>query len=85
MLPYLNDKPYNNTLETSVERNLDYQIALPVAVLNTEINQEKINEIELLLPKFVVMPSDSDYDAEEFSIQIWKITLNMCAPEIPSF
>ncbi|NAY92175.1 hypothetical protein GTQ34_09610 [Muricauda sp. JGD-17] len=85
VLPYSNDKPYNNALETTVTKHQEYQLVLPIDVINAEINQNKIKEIELLLPKYIAMLSESQYDSKEFSSQIWKMTLNMCAPEIPNF
>ncbi|WP_109437348.1 MULTISPECIES: hypothetical protein [Aquimarina] len=84
-LPYINDKPYHELLNTMVVYDRNYLIVLPIEVLKTEINKNKIKEIELLLPKFIALLSENKKGEKVFSNQIRNMTLNMCSPEIPNF
>ncbi|GAA3605292.1 AraC family transcriptional regulator ligand-binding domain-containing protein [Flavivirga amylovorans] len=84
-LPYIDDKPYNDSLKLEVTHHSNYQIVLPLEIVNTEINKNKIKEIELLLPKFIAMLNENKEDDKAFSYLIRNMTLNMCSPEIPNF
>ena len=84
-LPFTDNKPYCDSLNTEVTYNSNYQIVLPLGVLKTEINKNKIKEIELLLPKFIAMLNENKKDNNIFSYQIRNMALNLCSPEIPDF
>lgn len=84
-LPITDVKPYSDSLKAEVTHHSNYQIVLPLEVVNTEINKHKVKEIELLLPKFIAMLNESKKGKKVFSYQIRNMTLNMCSPEIPSF
>lgn len=84
-LPFTDDKPYNDTLNVEVKYHSYYQIFLPLEIVNTEINKNKIKEIELLLPKFMAMLNKKEEDGKIFSYQVQNMILNMCSPEIPLF
>ncbi len=84
-LPYSDSTSYINTLKIKITHNTNYQIVLPSEIENTEINKDKVKQIELLLPKFMAMLNQSNKDEKKFSSQIRNMTLNMCSPEIPNF
>ena len=84
-LPFTDDKPYNEFLKTKVNYHTDFQIVLPLEAVSTEINKNKVKEIELLLPKFIAMLNKNREDDKVFSNLIRNMTLNMCSPEIPDF
>lgn len=62
-----------------------HQILLPKKLDELEINLNRVKEIELLLPKFVLMVDENDRNKNHFSKNVRGITLNMCNPEIPNF
>jgi len=82
-LPFTNDKPYFDALNVEVTYHSHYQILLPLEIVNTEINKNKVKEIELLLPKFIVMLNEKGEDGKIFSKQVRNMILNMCSPELP--
>ncbi|TGV02268.1 helix-turn-helix transcriptional regulator [Flavivirga rizhaonensis] len=84
-LPFFESKFYNDLLKTEIIYNNKYQIVLPLEVIKTEINKNKVKQVELLLPKFIAMLNASKEGDKIFSYQIRNMTLNMCAPEIPNF
>lgn len=84
-LPFIESKPYSDLLKAEAVYNTNYQIVLPLEVVKTEINKNKLKEIELLLPKFIAMLNAGKEDDKKFSYQIRNMTLNMCSPEIPDF
>ncbi len=67
-----------------VEYSVDHIIVLPDNLDKLEINMKRVNKIELLLPKFVLMLNQSDSKSKEFSKNVKSMTLNMCNPEIPN-
>ncbi|GGD04028.1 AraC family transcriptional regulator ligand-binding domain-containing protein [Hyunsoonleella pacifica] len=84
-LPFTDSQPYLNLLKTEIAFNTNYQLILPIEVVKKEINNNRVKEIELLLPKFLAMLNANKEDNELFSSQIRSMTLHMCAPEIPNF
>ncbi|TSE09881.1 AraC family transcriptional regulator ligand-binding domain-containing protein [Aquimarina algiphila] len=84
-LPFTNKKPYLDSLKVAVTHYSNYQIVLPLEVVSTEINKNKVKEIELLLPKFIAMLNKNKENEKVFANQIRNMTLNMCSPEIPNF
>ena len=82
-VPDVNLKPYQNAFEVEVSNDDVYQIELPLEIIHTEINENKINQIELLLPKFLAVSNDNMEN--NFTTQVRKMTLNMCTPEVPNF
>lgn len=84
-LPFADDEPYSNALNAEVTHHSHNQIVLPLEIVNTEINKNKVREIELLLPKFMTMLNESGEAGKAFSYQVRNMILNMCSPEIPNF
>jgi len=84
-LPFTIEKPYFDASNIEVTHHSQYQIVLPLEILNAEINKNKVKEIELLLPKFIAMLNENGKDEKVFSYQIRNMILNMCSPEIPNF
>ena len=82
-VPDVNLKAYQNAFEVEVSNDDVYQIVLPLEIIHTEINENKIKEIELLLPKFLAMSNDEKEN--NFTTQVRNMTLNMCSPEVPAF
>jgi len=84
-LPFTDNEPYNDALNVEVAYHSSYQLLLPLEILNTEINKNRVKEIELLLPKFMTMLNKKEEDGKLFSNQVRNMILNMCSPEIPPF
>ncbi|SHJ20563.1 AraC family transcriptional regulator ligand-binding domain-containing protein [Aquimarina spongiae] len=84
-LPFKDSCPYIDLLKTEVTIGDKYHIVLPIEVIKTEINKNKVKEIELLLPKFIAMLGEGKQEDKVFSSQIRNVTLHMCSPEIPNF
>ncbi|MBD3630037.1 AraC family transcriptional regulator ligand-binding domain-containing protein [Cyclobacterium sp.] len=84
-LPFTDNEPYNDALNVEVTYHSSYQLLLPLEILNTEINKNRVKEIELLLPKFIAMLNKKEEDGKFFSHQVRNMILNMCSPEIPFF
>jgi len=84
-LPFIDAKPYIDALNTEVMHHPSFQLLLPIEILNTEINKNRIKEIELLLPKFMAMLNNKAENGKAFTHQVRNMILNMCSPEIPNF
>lgn len=84
-IPFTDEAPYRAALPATIRHHAHYQIALPAEIITTEINQKKIKEIELLLPKFIAMLNEGKAENRNFSQLIRDMTLNMCSPELPNF
>lgn len=84
-LPFTNNKPYVDALNEEVAYHSHYQFLLPLEIVNKEINKNKVKEIELLLPQFIVMLNEGKEDRKSFSNQVRNMILNMCSPDFPNF
>ncbi|MBO6516769.1 MAG: AraC family transcriptional regulator ligand-binding domain-containing protein [Bacteroidia bacterium] len=62
----------------------DHVILLPKNMDELEINEKRVKDIELLLPKFVSMLNQNNINVKRFSKNVRGMALNMCNPEIPS-
>lgn len=67
----------------SVENN--YAISFDTKVWNTAINVKKSKEIEVLLPEFLRMLELGKQDPTIFSVQVKRMMLSICSPELPDF
>lgn len=84
-LPFTDNVPYNDALNVEVTYHSSYQLLMPLEIINTEINKNRVKEIELLLPKFMTMSNKKEENGKLFSNQVRNMILNMCSPEIPPF
>ncbi len=84
-LPFTFSEPYNDALNVEVTYHSSYQLLMPLEIINTEINKNRVKEIELLLPKFMTMLNNNAEDGKTFTHQVRNMILNMCSPEIPNF
>lgn len=83
-LPFSDDKPYNRAFNIEVAYHSSFQIVLPLEIVNTEINKNRVKEIELLLPKFMAMLNKNAEEGKIFTHKVRNMILNMCSPEIPN-
>lgn len=82
-LPYDDLKEYSNLLGIKVKSGKTHLLQLDSKVLSSEINNKRVREIELLLPQFMKMFDNKNYN--KFSLQMRNMILNMCSPELPTF
>ncbi|WP_339840894.1 AraC family transcriptional regulator ligand-binding domain-containing protein [uncultured Maribacter sp.] len=84
-LPYSNVDEYTKLLNATIIKGNSHSIILSNKVLDIEINRKRINEIEYLLPKFLIMLDKKKDGYKSFSLQVRNMILNMCCPELPVF
>lgn len=82
-LPYSEVDEYSKLLTSKIVRGKTHLLQLNRNVLSSEINKKRVKEIELLLPQFMKMLDNKNYKG--FSLEMRKMILNMCCPEIPTF
>jgi AraC-like DNA-binding protein len=82
-LPYLDLAEYSKLLNSEITTGKTHLIQINSEVLSSEINKKRVKEIELLLPQFIKMFDNENYNT--FSLQMRNMILNMCSPEIPTF
>lgn len=82
-LPYTNIEVYSILLGSEIEKGKRHSLAFSNEILKSEINQKRVKEIEILLPKFIMLLDNINY--KDFSLQMRNMILNMCCPEIPTF
>ncbi len=84
-VPYAPSVMHFKSLNSGIKRGVIYAIGLDEQVLKERINTRRIKQIEYLLPKFMLMLTDNTVGYGKFSMQIKKMILNMCNPELPTF
>lgn len=84
-VPNSNTSEFSNFLKTEIKKGRVYIFVFEATVLNAEINKKKVKEIEILLPKYLQMLDKQKSGYKAFSIQVRKMILNMCCPELPTF
>lgn len=82
-LPYKEVDEYSKLLFANIASGEKHLVQLDKQVLGSPINEKRVKEIGLLLPQFMKMMGNNDY--QEFSTQMRNMILNMCTPDIPSF
>ena len=84
-LPYSNIDEYTKFLNAIIIKGNSHSLVLSIDVLGIEINKKRVKEIELLLPKLLIMLDKKKGGYKIFSHQVRNIILNMCGPELPMF
>ncbi len=84
-VPGSNNNEFKKFLNVQIKKGRKYGFVFEAGVLNTEINKGKVREIEILLPKFLQMLDKKKPGYTSFPIQIRKVILSMCCPELPTF
>ncbi len=84
-LPYAPTEAHLKSLDVGLTRGPVHSIYFDSEVLTAEINHRRIKQIDIILPKFMLMLTNQAADYGEFSRQVRAMTLNMCKPELPSF
>ncbi len=82
--PFSSNDESNLFFDEDVFYGSDHLILLPENLDELEINLNRVRQIELLLPKFVLMLNQSDRNSKEFSQDVKGMALHLCNPEIPS-
>lgn len=84
-VPYRDTEEYSKWYKCIVKTGKAYIIKFDQVIVAQEINAKRKHDLELLLPQFLQMIDKSKRGYKPFSIQVRKMTLNMCSPELPSF
>lgn len=84
-VPYRDTEEYSKWYKCRVKTGKSYRIKFDQAIAAREINAKRKYDLELLLPQFLKMIDKSKQGYKPFSMQVRKMTLNMCSPELPSF
>lgn len=82
--PFSNKENTSLFFEEDTKYSAYHQVILPRDLDKLEINVNNVKEIELLLPKFISMLNEGDYNSKAFSKKVKSMILNMCNPEIPN-
>lgn len=85
VLPYNDTIAYTTALNTGILSGDSHSFILKQNVLKTEINSRRLKEIEVILPKFLLMLKQKMEGYQPFALQVRKMTLNLCSPEPPDF
>lgn len=83
-LPYIDREGYSSSFG-EISYSSHFQIVLPLSIVQTEINQKRLREIELILPKFISMLNEEENHSKVFATQVRKMILHLCSPELPNF
>lgn len=75
---------YKKLLGNEARKGTSYCISFDKENLNDALNTQNISTIGELLPAFLLM-LEKTKAANKFSVQVRKMILNMCSPELPDF
>ncbi len=76
---------FSQFLNVEIEQGGDYLILFDKSVSKIPINKKRLNELEILLPKFLQLLDENKPQYGVFSTQVRNMILNMCNPELPNF
>lgn len=75
---------YKKLLGDDVQKGISHYIAFDRESLNSSLNSQNISTIGELLPAFLLL-LEKTTNTNKFSVQVRKMILNMCSPELPDF
>jgi AraC-like DNA-binding protein len=80
-------KPWDleELLHENVSEGDSYSFSLLKKVLSVEINPKSLQQIELLLPKYLQLLNQKKASYKAFSLEVRLMILNLCSPQLPSF
>lgn len=84
-VPKSNAAEFSDFLKAKFKKGRTHHFVFETTVLSTEINRSKIKEVEILLPKYLMMLDKKKSGYKAFSTQVRKVILNMTCPELPTF
>lgn len=84
-LPSQGMEVYQKVFRCEISAGVAHKMIFPGKITDSEINQKRIRQIEVLLPKFLQMLNSSKAAPNSFSDQVRAMILRLCDPELPTF
>lgn len=83
VLPYSNVNEYSKWYKNPITKGSKHCFVFKKSILDQEINRKRKSDLELILPRFLSLISDSKKKTN-FSNSVRNMTLNMSNPELPN-